>query len=173
MVQRQQRAVARPRLRAPTAADEGGYLRVFLRPEVNAWLRPKPLPPLTGAEVGAMLGDDLRHWGEFGYGPWAVLDQQSGAYLGRVGLRQTTVEGIPEVELAWTIDPDRHGEGLATAAAGAGIELAREQGLAEVLALALPDNYASRAVAEKIGLRYEGKVEHAGLPHVVYRLTLA
>jgi [ribosomal protein S5]-alanine N-acetyltransferase len=159
-------------LRAPKPADEDGYLRVFLRPEVNAWLRPQPLPALTEAEVAAMLGDDLRHWGEYGYGPWAVLDDGSGAYVGRVGLHQTTIEAIPEVELAWTIDPDRHGQGLATAAARAGIELARERGLPEVVALALPSNFASRAVAEKIGLEYEGKVEHAGLPHVIYRLAL-
>jgi RimJ/RimL family protein N-acetyltransferase len=99
-----------------------------------------------------MLGDDLRHWNEFGYGPWAVLDDTSETYLGRIGLRQTTVEGIPEVELAWTIDPDRHGEGLATAAARAALELASEKGLREVVALALPNNFASRAVAEKIGL---------------------
>jgi [ribosomal protein S5]-alanine N-acetyltransferase len=160
-------------LRQPTAADEAGYLRVFLRSEVNAWLRPDPFPDLTEEDVAAMLGDDLRHWGEYGYGPWAVIDDESGEYLGRVGLRQTVVEAIPEVELAWTIDPDRHGEGLATAAARAGLELARDRGLPEIVALALPNNFASRAVAEKIGLQYEGKIEHAGLPHVIYRLSLA
>jgi RimJ/RimL family protein N-acetyltransferase len=160
-------------LRPPTAADEEDYLRVFMRPEVNVWLRPDPLPSLTADDIAAMLGDDLRQWSDFDYGPHAVLDGESGAYLGRVGLRQTTVEGIPEVELAWTIDPDRQGEGLATSAGRAGLELARARGLPEVLALALPNNFASRAVAEKIGLHYEGKVDHAGLPHVVYRLSLA
>ncbi|MGV1047389.1 MAG: GNAT family N-acetyltransferase [Solirubrobacterales bacterium] len=159
-------------LRPPTAADEEGYLRVFLRPEVNEWLRPAPLQPLRPEDAAAMLGDDLRHWGEFGYGPWAVLDDGE-EYVGRVGLHQTTVEAIPEVELVWTIDPDRQGEGLATGAARAGLELARERGLPEVVALALPSNFASRAVAEKIGLQYEGKIEHAGLPHVIYRLGLA
>jgi ribosomal-protein-alanine N-acetyltransferase len=160
-------------LRQPTAADEAGYLRVFLRPEVNAWLRPNPLPDLAEADVAAMLGDDLRHWGEYGYGPWAVIDEGSGEYLGRVGLHQTVVEAIPEVELAWTIDPDRQGEGLATGAARAGVELARARGLPEIVALSLPNNYASRTVAEKIGLQYEGKIEHAGLPHVIYRLSLS
>jgi hypothetical protein len=28
-----------------------------------------------------------------------------------------------------------------------------------------------RAVMEKLGMRYERDVEHAGLPHVLYRLT--
>lgn len=160
-------------LRPPTAADEKGYLRVFLRPEVNAWLRPDPYPPLSEEEIRAMLGDDLRHWSDHGYGPWAVLDDESDAYLGRVGLRQTIIEGAEMVELAWTIDPDRHGEGLATGAARAGLELARQIGLDEVVALALPANFASRAVAEKIGLPCEGKIMHAGLPHLIYRQPLA
>ncbi len=160
-------------LRQPTAADEEGYLRVFQRPEVNAWLRPDPYLSLTPAEIRAMLGDDLRHWSDHGFGPWAVLDDASSEYLGRVGLRYTVVEAEELVELAWTIDPDRHGEGLATEAARAGLALAREIGLAEVIALALPSNYASRAVAEKIGLPCEGKIMHAGLPHLIYRQSLA
>jgi ribosomal-protein-alanine N-acetyltransferase len=160
-------------LRPPIAADEDGYLRVFLRPEVNAWLRPDPYPSLSEGEIRAMLGDDLRHWNDHGYGPWAVLDDESGAYLGRVGLRQTIIDGEEMVELAWTIDPDHHGEGLATEAARAGLELARRIGLDEVVALALPANFASRSVAEKIGLPCEGKIMHAGLPHLIYRQSLA
>lgn len=160
-------------LRQPTAADEEGYLRVFQRPEVNAWLRPDPYPSLSVAEIRAMLGDDLRHWSEHGFGPWAVLDDGGEDYLGRVGLRYTIVEAEEVVELAWTIDPDRHSEGLATAAARAGLDLAREIGLPEVIALALPTNFASRAVAEKLGLPCEGKIMHAGLPHLIYRQSLA
>jgi RimJ/RimL family protein N-acetyltransferase len=51
--------------------------------------------------------------------------------------------------------------------------LARQIGLPEVIALALPTNFASRAVAEKIGLPCEGKIMHAGLPHLIYRQSLA
>ena len=160
-------------LRPPTAADEDGYLRVFLREEVNAWLRPDPFPSLEPEEVRAMLGDDVRHWNDHGYGPWAVLDEESGAYVGRVGLRRTVVAGEEMVELAWTIDPDRQGEGLATGAAREGLELARRLGLPEVVVLALPTNYASRSVAEKLGLPCEGKIMHAGLSHVIYRQPLA
>jgi RimJ/RimL family protein N-acetyltransferase len=160
-------------LRPPTAADEEVYLRVFLRPEVNAWLRPDPYPNLEPEEIRAMLGDDVRQWSDHGYGPWAVIDNESGAYLGRVGLRRTVVAAEEVVELAWTIDPDRHGEGLATAAARKGLDLARQIGLREVVALALPTNFASRAVAEKIGLPCEGKIMHAGLPHLIYRQSLA
>jgi RimJ/RimL family protein N-acetyltransferase len=159
-------------LRPPGAADEAGYLDVFLRPEVVAWLRPAPLPPITVAEVQAMLGDDVRHWAEDGFGPWALIDRPGGAYLGRAGLRWTRVEGSAVIELAWTVAPDRQNEGLASTAARAGIDLAADLGLEEIIALALPGNGASRRVAEKVGMELSGEVEHAGLPHVLYRLRL-
>jgi len=160
-------------LRRPEPGDEAGYVRVFVRPEVNAWLRPPPLPPISAAEAAAMLADDLRHWRELGFGPWAVITEDGGVYLGRGGLHQTRVGGEEAIELAWAIDPDHHGHGLATEAALAGVELAREVGLDEVVALALPGNLASRRVAEKAGMRLTGEIDHAGLPHVLYRLRLA
>ncbi len=42
-------------------------------------------------------------------------------------------------------------------------------GVREVISLTLHDNRASRRVMEKLGLRYERDVTHAGLPHVLYR----
>ncbi len=33
----------------------------------------------------------------------------------------------------------------------------------------LPDNLASRRVMGKAGFAYEREIEHAGLPHVLYR----
>ncbi len=160
-------------LRRPEPGDEAGYVRVFMRPEVNAWLRPPPFAPISAEEAAAMLADDLRHWRELGYGPWAVVAEEDGAYLGRGGLHQTMVAGKEAIELAWTIDPDHHSRGLATEAALAGIDLAREIGLDEVIALALPANLASRRVAEKAGMELSGEIDHAGLPHVLYRSGLA
>jgi RimJ/RimL family protein N-acetyltransferase len=40
-------------------------------------------------------------------------------------------------------------------------------------ASALAANLASRAVAAKAGFVARGKIEHAGLPHPIYRLALA
>jgi RimJ/RimL family protein N-acetyltransferase len=160
-------------LRRPTSADESGYLEVFMRREVVAWLRPEPLPPLRVPDVQAMLGDDIRHWNQVGFGPWAMIDAERKSYLGRAGLRHTAVEGEPAIELAWTVDPARQNQGLATESALAALELARELGLEEIVALVLPANRASRRVAEKTGLQADGEVEHAGLTHVLYRLALA
>ena len=66
-----------------------------------------------------------------------------------------------------------HGEGLATEAALAAVELAREAGLERIVALVQPSNLASRRVAAKVGFDAGGKIEHAGLPHLIYWLSLA
>lgn len=160
-------------LRPPVRDDLDGYLAIFTRPEVGRWLRPPPLGPLDAETVGRMLAADIAHWRKHRYGQWAVSERASGALVGRGGVCRTDVEGRPAVELAWTIDPDRHGEGLATEVGRAGIALARERGVAELVAMTLPRNLASRRVAEKLEMRLDGEIEHAGLPHVLYRLPLA
>jgi RimJ/RimL family protein N-acetyltransferase len=43
----------------------------------------------------------------------------------------------------------------------------------DLVSFTLPDNRASRRVMEKIGFRHDTEVEHAGLPHVLYRLDRA
>jgi RimJ/RimL family protein N-acetyltransferase len=42
----------------------------------------------------------------------------------------------------------------------------------ELIALVLPANVPSRRVAEKVGCERNGEVEHAGLPHLLFRLRL-
>jgi RimJ/RimL family protein N-acetyltransferase len=54
----------------------------------------------------------------------------------------------------------------------AAIECAREMRIEELVALVLPANVPSRRVAEKVGCERNGEVEHAGLPHLLFRLTV-
>jgi [ribosomal protein S5]-alanine N-acetyltransferase len=159
-------------LRSPRLEDEAAYLALFRRREVEAWLRPAPLAAFEAAELRQMLHDDIEHWERNGFGPWALFEKASGEFAGRAGLRWTAVEGEAAVELAWTIEPAWQGRGLATEAARAGLELGGARGIERVVALVLAENAASRRVAEKLGMQRDGEVEHAGLPHLVYRLSL-
>lgn len=160
-------------LRPPHSEDLDGYLAIFLRPEVGEWLRPPPLDPIDEQTVRKMLAADLAHWEEHRFGQWAVTERGCDALIGRGGLCWTKVEGAPAVELAWTIDPDRHRNGLATELGAAAVELARQRQIAELVAMTLPHNRASRRVAEKLEMEPAGEIVHAGLPHVLYRLALA
>jgi RimJ/RimL family protein N-acetyltransferase len=42
-------------------------------------------------------------------------------------------------------------------------------GLADVVSFALPHNWASRRVMEKLGFAYEHDADYKGWPHVLYR----
>ncbi len=167
------RSTERLQLRPPLPEDAESYRSLLTHPTVGGWLRPPPLDPFGPGDGDLWLEDDRRHWEAFEFGPWAVLEQGSGAYVGRAGLRWTEVEGRPAIEVLWAIAPERHGEGFATEAAAAAIELARERGVEEVIAMILPANAASLRVAEKAGLAAVGRTEHAGLDHVLYRLEPA
>ncbi len=161
-----------PRLvaRRPQRADEASYATLLCDPAVERWLRPPPLPPFTPEEVRRLLARDLRHWGEHGFGPWAL--EADGAFVGRGGLAWIEVEDERLVELPWALVPSAWGRGLATEAARAAVGWARGLGSAEVVALTMTTNAASRRVMEKAGLPYDREVVHAGLPHVLHRLRL-
>ncbi len=163
----------RLRLEIPRADDLGGYVEVFTHPVVRTWLRPEPFPPATRADIEEMIAKDRGHFEELGYGPWAVFDRSDGSFVGRVGLQPRRLGDEDAVEAVWAIDPARHGEGLATEAALVAVELARQLEIGGIVSLIQLSNLASRAVAAKVGFREGGKIEHAGLPHTIYRLALA
>lgn len=156
--------------RKPTPEDRASYHSHFTQPAIERWLRPSPLPPFNAQVLDELIEGDCAHWSDHGFGPWVLIDKQSGEFVGRGGLAWTIVEGKAEVELPWSIEPHLHGRGLATEAAAAAVELARELRFEEVITLVLPANLASRRVAEKTGFQANGEVNHAGLPHLLFRL---
>ncbi len=168
----EERQTRRLLARKPTPGDRSLYHAHFARPEVEAWLRPSPLPPFTAQVLDELVAGDCAHWDDHGFGPWILIERESGAFAGRAGLAWTTVEETAAVELPWSIEPRLQGHGLATEAACAAVAWARELGFEEVVALVLPANLPSRRVAEKAGFRQEDEVTHAGLPHLLYRLRL-
>lgn len=168
----EERQTQRLLLRQPTAEDRSLYHSHFTHPEVERWLRPPPLPPFTPGAVDELLEGDRAHWSDHGFGPWVVIEKKTGAFAGRGGLHWTTVEDTAMVELAWSVEPSLHNSGYATEMATAAIDRARELRIEELVALVLPANVSSRRVAEKVGCEPSGEVEHAGLPHLLFRLSL-
>jgi len=164
----------RLRCRAPRddEHDRSRYEELLLSPEIQRWLQPSPLEPLTAADVAALLSSDVAHWPTYGFGPWVLELREDGRFAGRGGLKTTTVRGEPAVELPWSVVPALQGRGLATEAGAAALQAARALGLPEVVSYTLTTNLASQRVMERIGLRRDGELEHAGLPHVLYRLAL-
>lgn len=169
----EERQTRRLLARKPTPEDRAFYHAHFTRPAVETWLRPPPLPPFTAQVLDELLDGDQIHWEDHGFGPWVLIERETGAFAGRGGLAWTSVEGTVQVELPWSIEPDLHGNGLATEAATAAADWARDLGFDEVIALTLPTNLASQRVAEKAGFEQVAEVTHVGLPHLLFRRRLA
>lgn len=165
----EERQTERLLLRRPTAEDRASYHAHFTHPEVERWLRPSPLPPFNAGAIEELVEGDRAHWTNHAFGPWVLIERESGAFAGRGGLHWTTVEDVAMVELAWSVEPRLHGKGYATEMAQAAIEWARELEIEELIALVLHANAASRRVAEKVGCEPAGEVEHASLPHLLFR----
>ena len=123
-------------------------------------------------DAGLAVDADRGRWAAHGYGFGVVEDLATGAFVGRGGLQPARIAGTLAVELGWALLPDRWGQGLATEMALGATAWARGNGLAELVAVTLPDNARSRRVMERAGLREEADVVHAGLSHALYRVVL-
>ena len=154
------------RMRPEHAAELVAHLR---DPRVARWLSITGQPPTELAVIEG-LAAKVAHWDRHGFGLWVLRDRATSEMVGRGGLQHTFVAGMQEIELAWSIAPERWGEGLATelalASTSAGLG---DLHLPQLVALTLPYNIASRRVMEKAGMTYDGEVEHVGMQHVVYR----
>jgi ribosomal-protein-alanine N-acetyltransferase len=158
------------RLRGEAIAPAHAFVlgALLADPRVGAWLGGVS----SAAEVHAQVARQRAGWARDGFGLWVFFDRATGALAGRGGLMPARVDGDSTVEVAWAVAPERWGEGLATEIGAASLAVAfATLRLPEVVAFTLPDNRASRRVMEKLGMAYDGMTTHAGLPHVLYRVT--
>lgn len=86
-----------------------------------------------------------------GMARWAVLDRETGDFLGWCGLRR---QKDGSVDLGYRYRPDTWGRGLATEAARACVAYGFETlALEEIVAWAAPENVASVRILEKLGFQ--------------------
>ena len=99
------------------------------------------------------------------------FDSATGDPVARGGLARTEFDGRPEVEVGWTVAPERWGEGLATELGAAALEVGfGELGLPDIVSFTLPHNIASRRVMEKLAFVYEKTAPYKVYgDHVLYR----
>ncbi|HEX6603110.1 MAG TPA: GNAT family N-acetyltransferase [Solirubrobacterales bacterium] len=105
-------------------------------------------------------------WAELGYGRMAMLDRDSGAFLGRTGLKRWPQ--FEETEVGWALRPEARGRGLATEAARAVLGWSGQFDLPYVTAMIRPDNVPSIAVAERLGLSPMREDQLLGVSVVVW-----
>ena len=156
-----------------TAGDFEHVRRLHLQPEVMKTLTVdgETLPDEATREE---LEQDVAHWQQHGFGLWIFRDKKDGQFLGRGGLKSYQVNDKDVVGLGYAVMLDHWNRGLATEMARASLTMGFERlGFPEVGCWALPVNFASLRVMEKVGFRYQEDLAFAGLLYRYYRLTAA
>lgn len=124
---------------------------MFADPECVRYTVGMPLPDW---ETWRKLAGYLGHWQLRGYGPYAVVEKDSGKTLGVVGLWYPG--DWPEPEIKWSLMRSAWGQGFASEAAAAVKAMALDElAWTRLISLILPENVNSKAVARRIGGVYE------------------
>lgn len=111
--------------------------------------------PKTREQAATWIDWNLRNYVRDGHGLW-IIETLAGEFVGDCGLTWQDVNGVMRLEIGYHVLPRWQGLGLATEAAAACRDFARDRlGAEEVIAIVHPDNRASTRVAEKIGMRRE------------------
>ena len=122
---------------------------------------------LSRDEAWRSLGYLLGHWRIRGFGLWAAEEKATGEMVGRIGLYRP--EGWPGLEVGWLVDRARWGEGFATEGGAASVAWAFEEiGAKKVISVIDPGNAPSIRVAEKLGERFERRMQLAGTSVCIY-----
>lgn len=103
---------------------------------------------------------------------FAVILRESGKLIGYCGFFLQMVDDVEELEIGYRLDPEYWGQGIATEAARAVRDHAFRDLMAErLISLILPENSASKRVAEKNGMRLEKETNFRGFHTAVFALT--
>lgn len=106
-------------------------------------------------------------YSKIGFGFWRMNEKQTGEAIGMVGLiKRDTLE---DVDIGFALLPEFAGKGYAYEAALACMQMAKaELKLKRVVAITLPSNQSSIRLIEKLGLKYEKRIEDKGEELLLY-----
>ncbi len=103
-------------------------------------------------------------WQTDGVHKWIAYDRSSAALVGRGGLSRTRLAGKIELEIGWTVRSPLWGHGYATEIGLAGLTFGFDELHAEeIVSFTERHNSQSRAVMERLGMRYEREMTGRGL----------
>jgi RimJ/RimL family protein N-acetyltransferase len=148
--------------------DAAELARAFQSPEVLWW----DPAPFTHERARAWIARARVGYARSGCGLYAVGLRDDGRLLGDCGLVVRTVEREELVEIGWHLERGAWGRGYATEAARAVLLHAESLGVRRVCSLIVPVNARSARVAEKLGMRVERQVVHAGMAHDLWALDV-
>lgn len=155
-------------LREFTPGDAAALFALNKDPEVIRYTGDVPFADEADA---AMFIRNYSDYKKNGYGRWAMIEKETGAFLGWCGLKFHPDTG--ETDIGFRLHQRYWNAGFATEAAQACLDYGFSHlGLPSIIGRAMSDNKASIRVLEKIGLHYERPFDFHGGPGVIYRITV-
>jgi RimJ/RimL family protein N-acetyltransferase len=121
--------------------------------------------PLDEEVIRSILQRSLALWDEYGYGPWAAIDEKdSGDWVGRIGLNQLADwPGPDKWEVGFELAPRFWGRGLATEGAREALRFGwAKTPLERIISATASGHRGSRRVMEKCGLTFQGEFVFRG-----------
>jgi RimJ/RimL family protein N-acetyltransferase len=153
-------------LRGFAPEDVEPYVAMMANADVTRYLGDGR--PLSRDDAWRQLAMLAGHWVLRGFGLWAVEEQATGRFIGRIGCLEPA--GHPAFEIAYTLAPDAWGKGYAREGAAAALRFARETlKRTAITSIIRPANVASIHVAESLGAVAAETVEFFGAPSILYR----
>lgn len=148
-----------------SVSDAKNFYELNLNPNVVRYTGDAPFKSVSEAVEFLKNYNPYR---EYGYGRWAVIEKETGKFLGWCGLK---FDG-KETDIGFRLFEEHWNKGFATESARACLAYGfNELNLKEIVGRAMKENSASVKVLEKIGLTYSGEMECALHPGVLYRIT--
>lgn len=147
-------------LRQPVLTDLKAISAIYADPDVVRHIGDGK--PGTQQDSWFRLLRFAGHWQLRGFGYFAVMEKETGVFVGNVGLA-SFMRGLgddfdPYPEAGWVLAASAHGKGYATEAAQAAHDwFDREHGPQRTVCIIDPPNAGSIRVAEKLGYRLMGE----------------
>ena len=158
----------RLRLRMFTTEDLDAMCEITRDPEVMRYIGPGLT--LSRDETEVNLLNIISAFRRRGFGRWALEKKASGRIVGYCGLSL----GLEEVgvELAYMLARSEWGTGLATEAGRACLRYGFERmGVEAIAGLTMHDNWKSRRVLERVGMKYVRDARFHGFDCVWYSVA--
>jgi RimJ/RimL family protein N-acetyltransferase len=151
-------------LRPLTTSDLDEFVAMHAAPEVM-----RTMGPFDRDRSRDRLQAAEREWAERGHGLMAVVERDTGRFLGRSGLKYWPQ--FDETEVGWVLHPDYWGRGFATEAGRACVEWGfRTLEVPYLTAMILSDNVRSLRVAARLGMTPLREDVLLDLPVIVHAL---
>lgn len=125
--------------------------------------------PITDYRQGSL--ESAKQWIENNIGKYSVIEKDTRSLIGMGGLTPWKWEGEDLVDLTYRLKDSAQGKGYGYELAQALVGYAfGEMKLDQITATITPDNEPSKKLAEKLGMKFDKRIELLGVPTDLYRL---